>query len=332
MRNALTITAGVVFTVTALLGSPGIGQAQSISPCSDCAWKTPCPGCPRMAACCFYPGNTPQEQMCTYLSSTEGGSWSIQHRGIVDGNCFVSSGGGNDQDCYGPECGGYDPCAGGGCEPGFGPCDREYDPEHPPIQDSCGCCADVSPILVSLRGAGYHVSSAEEGVLFDVNGLGAVMWVGWPTTTDNGWLALDPNGNGKIDSGAELFGNATRLANGKAAANGYLALAELDENHDGWIDSRDPAFARLVVWIDANRNGISEPSELIPLSAASIVGLSTEAQPSGRRDGNGNEFKLRAKMLLAGGQERFSYEVYWTPKPESGVTPASTGGCSARTR
>lgn len=38
----------------------------------------------------------------------------------------------------------------------------------------------------------------------------------------------DRNGNGAIDSGRELFGDETLLADGKKAAHGFAALAELD--------------------------------------------------------------------------------------------------------
>ncbi|MDB5801018.1 MAG: hypothetical protein JWL63_1957 [Rhodocyclales bacterium] len=53
------------------------------------------------------------------------------------------------------------------------------------------------------------------------------------------FLTLDRNGNGKIDDGSELFGPTT--------GDGFAELAELDADHNGWIDEADPAFARLGV-------------------------------------------------------------------------------------
>jgi len=59
---------------------------------------------------------------------------------------------------------------------------------------------------------------------------------------------LDRNGNGLVDGGDELFGNNTRLRDGRRAPHGYIALAELDDNGEGQIDSRDAAFVRLRLW------------------------------------------------------------------------------------
>ncbi len=83
----------------------------------------------------------------------------------------------------------------------------------------------------------------------------------WPTSVTP-WLALDRDGDGAITGRAELFGDATVLADGSRAANGFTALAELDANTDGVIDRRDPAFARLVLWADRDGDRTSTPSEL----------------------------------------------------------------------
>jgi hypothetical protein len=61
------------------------------------------------------------------------------------------------------------------------------------------------------------------------------------------WLVLDRNGDGAITID-ELFGDATPLADGTRASNGFAALAQYDANGDGVIDARDPVFARLALW------------------------------------------------------------------------------------
>lgn len=81
----------------------------------------------------------------------------------------------------------------------------------------------------------------------------------WPTAATP-WIALDRDGDGAITSGLELFGDAG------GAKNGFEALAALDDNRDGVIDRADPAFAKLLLWADANGDRASSPAELSPLA------------------------------------------------------------------
>jgi hypothetical protein len=87
----------------------------------------------------------------------------------------------------------------------------------------------------------------------------------WPTTTTP-WLALDRDGDGAITTRAELFGDATVLASGRTATNGFVALAEHDANRDGVIDRNDAVFGKLLLWADRDGNRTSNPSELRPAS------------------------------------------------------------------
>lgn len=91
----------------------------------------------------------------------------------------------------------------------------------------------------------------------------------WPTSSTP-WIALDRDGDGAITSGAELFGDATALPDGAKAVNGFSALAALDDNRDGVIDRRDPAFAKLVLWSDRDGDRRSSPSELRALSEVMV--------------------------------------------------------------
>jgi hypothetical protein len=184
-------------------------------------------------------------------------------------------------------------CGGG---PTCNPCTQGYVVGECAVnqQDACGCCPNPCPLVVDRSGDGLSFSDAEDGALFDINGLRAMFWLGWPTTTDDAWLAYDRNGNGLIDDGSELFGNTRRLASGRNAEHGYEVLAELDENRDGVLDARDPRFAKLLLWGDANRNGVSEPKELAPLSSAGIKRLSVDYRESEKADKHGNRFRYIA--------------------------------------
>jgi hypothetical protein len=65
------------------------------------------------------------------------------------------------------------------------------------------------PLTLDLNGDGLNtVALRTPPLLFDLNATGIKTSVGW-VAPDDGLLVMDRNGNGTIDSGAELFGNAT---------------------------------------------------------------------------------------------------------------------------
>ncbi len=150
----------------------------------------------------------------------------------------------------------------------------------------CECYRFSTPIIIDTDGSGFHLTSAADGVLFDFSGTGKPIQIAWtaPGST-NGWLALDRNGNGNIDSGKELFGNITEQPS-SSDPNGFLALAVFDlpengGNGDGAIDNQDAIREKYWVWIDANHDGIAQAEELHHLDDVGIhsIGQSAARKP-----------------------------------------------------
>lgn len=177
------------------------------------------------------------------------------------------------------------------------------------------CLDCYSPVVIDTLGDGFDLTGAEDGVDFDIAGIGRPVRVSW-IQGDDAWLALDRNSNGAIDSGRELFGSATSQP-GSTGRNGFLALAEYDKptnagNGDGVIDSRDAIFSSLRLWLDSNHNGFSEQSELHTLLSMDVTRLDLDYRESGRADSHGNRFRYRTKIYDAEGNNlgRWAWDVF----------------------
>ncbi|MCL6417526.1 hypothetical protein MIB92_17835, partial [Aestuariirhabdus sp. Z084] len=161
---------------------------------------------------------------------------------------------------------------------------QEYTPPPPVRRD---------PLALDLDGDGIETTPADGTVLFDHTADGVKQATGW-LAPDDGFLVLDRNGNGTIDDGTELFGDSTPLADGTNAVDGFEALAELDENGDGKVDSEDSGFTDLRLWQDLNSDGVSQENELLTMEQLGIQSLNTANTPDGSDIGGGN-------VLLASG-------------------------------
>jgi hypothetical protein len=90
--------------------------------------------------------------------------------------------------------------------------------------------------------------------------------------------------------------------------NGFVALADLDKpafggNGDGIIDARDKMFSSLLLWIDSNHDGISQPDELFSLSQLGVSSISLSYRESRRIDEFGNQFRFKGTVNVGSGSQ-----------------------------
>ena len=181
-----------------------------------------------------------------------------------------------------------------------------------------GC---ASPILIDTDGNGFHLTSAEAGVSFDITGTGHLTKMAWtaPGST-NAFLALPHDGT--ITSGKELFGNFTPQPP-SSHPNGFLALAVYDQpenggNGDGVIDEKDAIFSSLRLWIDSNHDGVAQPEEIHTLPELGVYSISLHYRESRKEDQYGNLFRYWSRINLIGPDEddsragRVAYDVFFT--------------------
>jgi hypothetical protein len=93
------------------------------------------------------------------------------------------------------------------------------------------------PLVLNFNGTAAQLNS--QRFKFDLNSDGKSEDINF-VTGGSGFLALDRNGDGKINNGAELFG--------AASGNGFAELAALDADKNGWIDENDAGYDQLRVW------------------------------------------------------------------------------------
>ena len=111
------------------------------------------------------------------------------------------------------------------------------------------------PLVVNLEGDAKDITTRKYD--FDIDGDGEKDKISF-AGRGSGFLALDKNGDGKINDGTELFGTRS--------GDGFSDLAAYDDDGNGWIDENDKIFMKLLVWSkDEDGN-----DELVPIAKKGI--------------------------------------------------------------
>jgi hypothetical protein len=94
------------------------------------------------------------------------------------------------------------------------------------------------PLVINFNGSAAQLTSTKFSFDLDTDGSDEqISFVG----PNSGFIALDKNGDGRVNNGSELFGTAS--------GNGFNDLAAYDHDRNGWIDDNDPVFSQLKVWM-----------------------------------------------------------------------------------
>jgi hypothetical protein len=174
--------------------------------------------------------------------------------------------------------------------------------------------AKVTPIAIDLDGGGIQtVASEDAGGTFDLLGNGQPVASGW-LAGGEGFLALDSNGNGKIDSISELFG-------GSRQGDGFAKLATVDSNGDGVVDASDAGYVDLSVWRDANGNHQTDLGELMRLAEAGVVSLDLDYVADAFMDANGNLHLEQSSATMSDGRLVDMTDVYFAVAANDAAAP-----------
>lgn len=136
---------------------------------------------------------------------------------------------------------------------------RRFEQKYEVYSESSFTLCD--PLVFNFNGDVTELT--DQHFLFDLDGDGSEEEIA-SFGNGSGFLALDKNGDGKINDGTELFGTSS--------GNGFKDLAQYDTDGNGWIDEDDKVFSDLKIWTK-NSNG---EDELISLKDAGIGAICLE--------------------------------------------------------
>lgn len=104
------------------------------------------------------------------------------------------------------------------------------------LSSSLGSAAE-DPLVLALQDGSPAFTG--ERLSFDLHGNGTREALPLPAP-GTFYLALDRDGDGHIGNGSELFG--------PTSGDGFADLAQHDGDSNGWIDSADPIYGKLLLW------------------------------------------------------------------------------------
>nr|WP_320146555.1 hypothetical protein [uncultured Anaeromusa sp.] len=95
------------------------------------------------------------------------------------------------------------------------------------------------PLVIQYGKGSAAIGLTEEKYAFDLDADGQKDSMSF-VKPGAGFLALDQNGDGKINDGSELFG--------AKSGDAFGDLAKFDADGNGWIDENDDVYGKLRIW------------------------------------------------------------------------------------
>lgn len=170
-------------------------------------------------------------------------------------------------------------------------------------------------------------TSVSDGVKFDMKGDGVARQTAWiggrikmedavssagtpmkrviSESAEDGFLVI-PDAKGQVTSSKQLFGSNIEI-NGHKYTNGFEALIALTGKDCRSQDVKKQYFgpwdnekyeSLVKVWIDKNKNGVSDAGEIISLREAGVPAINAcYTTKYGMTDSSGNETAIRSLML-----------------------------------
>jgi hypothetical protein len=174
--------------------------------------------------------------------------------------------------------------------------------EETSVSFRAGDAVRKDPLVLNFNGTAAQLS--DRRLSFDLDGNGRTENLAM-LAGGSGYLAIDRNGNGKIDSGLELFGPATN--------SGFGKLAALDSDGNRWIDDNDSAFGALRIWTpDAQGNGMLETLAQRKVGALAVDHVASPFELRGAGNGNLGAISASGIYLTEDGRAGSVQEVLLT--------------------
>lgn len=150
------------------------------------------------------------------------------------------------------------------------------------------------PLVIDLDGGEPDTTGSKGAKPFDLEGNGSVKPTSF-VTRGSAFLALDRNGDGRINDGKELFGDQ------HGATDGYEELRKFDADNNGRIDSNDPVYSQLLMLYGDGRT--------TSLSDSGIASINLDARGAAQTVASGDDILRSATATLDDGRHVQTYAM-----------------------